>query len=170
MFHFVLIIIITVSRSRLSAMPRWLHSHFHVDDATQHEINSRFGFDRRICRLAHSTLADEAATKTGDLYIRSVCFSPDGKYLATGAEDKQIRVRNIPPCPQPLCSVLRSLVHATCSCRSGTLRSEKSDTCSRVMHRRSTRSIFRVTGRLSCLVLATRRPAYGTWRLAHARR
>ena len=38
-------------------------------------------------------LVDENAPKTGDLYIRSVCFSPDGKYLATGAEDKQIRVR-----------------------------------------------------------------------------
>ncbi len=37
-------------------------------------------------------LADDAAGKTGDLYIRSVRFSPDGKYLATGAEDKQIRV------------------------------------------------------------------------------
>ena len=37
-------------------------------------------------------LVDEEATKTGDLYIRSVCFSPDGRYLATGAEDKQIRV------------------------------------------------------------------------------
>lgn len=40
-------------------------------------------------------LIDEAATKTGDLYIRSVCFSPDGKYLATGAEDKQIRIWDI---------------------------------------------------------------------------
>ena len=39
-----------------------------------------------------SVLVDEDATKTGDLYIRSVCFSPDGRYLATGAEDKQIRV------------------------------------------------------------------------------
>lgn len=29
----------------------------------------------------------------GDLYIRSVCFSPDGLYLATGAEDMKIRVR-----------------------------------------------------------------------------
>jgi WD40 repeat protein len=38
----------------------------------------------------HSVLTDELAGK--DLYIRSVCFSPDGKYLATGAEDKQIRV------------------------------------------------------------------------------
>ncbi|KAL8972848.1 MAG: hypothetical protein Q9183_000323 [Haloplaca sp. 2 TL-2023] len=40
-------------------------------------------------------LQDEAADKEGDLYIRSVCFSPDGKYLATGAEDKQIRVWDI---------------------------------------------------------------------------
>lgn len=37
-------------------------------------------------------LLDETVDKDGDLYIRSVCFSPDGKYLATGAEDKQIRV------------------------------------------------------------------------------
>ena len=47
-----------------------------------------------------SVLTDDAASKTGDLYIRSVCFSPDGKYLATGAEDKQIRVRKrFPPTP-----------------------------------------------------------------------
>jgi WD40 repeat protein len=39
-----------------------------------------------------SVLVDESAGKTGDLYIRSVRFSPDGKYLATGAEDRQIRV------------------------------------------------------------------------------
>lgn len=43
--------------------------------------------------IGGSVLADEYASKTGDLYIRSVCFSPDGLYLATGAEDKQIRVR-----------------------------------------------------------------------------
>ena len=40
-----------------------------------------------------SVLVDPNAPKTGDLYIRSICFSPDGKYLATGAEDKVIRVR-----------------------------------------------------------------------------
>ena len=43
-------------------------------------------------RPQYSVLTDESAGKSGDLYIRSVCFSPDGKYLATGAEDKQIRV------------------------------------------------------------------------------
>ncbi|KAL4067061.1 WD40-repeat-containing domain protein [Scleroderma yunnanense] len=40
-------------------------------------------------------LADDSAGKSGDLYIRSVCFSPDGKLLATGAEDKQIRIWDI---------------------------------------------------------------------------
>lgn len=39
-----------------------------------------------------SVLQDESVDKDGDLYIRSVCFSPDGKLLATGAEDKLIRV------------------------------------------------------------------------------
>ncbi|KAI1906202.1 general transcription repressor [Ophidiomyces ophidiicola] len=42
-----------------------------------------------------TTLQDETANKEGDLYIRSVCFSPDGKCLATGAEDRQIRVWDI---------------------------------------------------------------------------
>lgn len=45
-------------------------------------------FDNAIC----SVLVDDAASQAGDLYIRSICFSPDGKYLATGAEDRQIRV------------------------------------------------------------------------------
>jgi glucose repression regulatory protein TUP1 len=37
-------------------------------------------------------LQDDSVDLAGDLYIRSVCFSPDGKYLATGAEDNLIRV------------------------------------------------------------------------------
>ena len=40
-------------------------------------------------------LQDENVDKDGDLYIRSVCFNPDGRYLATGAEDKLIRVWDI---------------------------------------------------------------------------
>jgi len=40
-------------------------------------------------------LQDDSVDAVGDLYIRSVCFSPDGKYLATGAEDKLIRVWDI---------------------------------------------------------------------------
>lgn len=46
---------------------------------------------RKICELQDNAVAD----KEGDLYIRSVCFSPDGKLLATGAEDRRIRVWDI---------------------------------------------------------------------------
>lgn len=42
-----------------------------------------------------TVLQDETATTEGDLYIRSVVFSPDGTKLATGAEDKQIRIWDI---------------------------------------------------------------------------
>ncbi|KAG0766203.1 hypothetical protein G6F16_001083 [Rhizopus arrhizus] len=44
----------------------------------------------KICMLQ-----DESSTQEGDLYIRSICFSPDGRFLATGAEDKQIRIWDI---------------------------------------------------------------------------
>ncbi|PRP74635.1 transcriptional repressor TUP1 [Planoprotostelium fungivorum] len=33
--------------------------------------------------------------KDGDLYIRSVCFSPDNKFLAVGAEDKTVKVWDV---------------------------------------------------------------------------
>jgi len=41
-------------------------------------------------------LVDDTAAQAGDLYIRSITFSPDCKYLATGAEDRQIRVSDDP--------------------------------------------------------------------------
>jgi len=40
-----------------------------------------------------SILNDETVSQEGDLYIRDVCFSPDGKSLATAAEDRLVRVR-----------------------------------------------------------------------------
>lgn len=48
-------------------------------------------FDVESGALVHH-LQDASLPEDGDLYIRSVCFSPDGRYLATGAEDKVIRV------------------------------------------------------------------------------
>ncbi|EEB09699.1 transcriptional corepressor Tup12 [Schizosaccharomyces japonicus yFS275] len=40
-------------------------------------------------------LQEESSEKEGDLYVRSVAFSADGKYLATGVEDRQIRIWDI---------------------------------------------------------------------------
>jgi glucose repression regulatory protein TUP1 len=39
-------------------------------------------------------LEDESVNTPYSLYIRSVCFSPDARYLATGGDDKLIRVSN----------------------------------------------------------------------------
>eukprot|EP01095_Lingulamoeba_sp_RSL-Kostka_P007000 TRINITY_DN2215_c0_g1_i1.p1 TRINITY_DN2215_c0_g1~~TRINITY_DN2215_c0_g1_i1.p1 ORF type:complete len:564 (+),score=178.05 TRINITY_DN2215_c0_g1_i1:157-1848(+) len=41
------------------------------------------------------TFSDKNAKSSQDLYLRSVCFSPDSKYLACGAEDKTIKLWNI---------------------------------------------------------------------------
>ncbi|KAF8492121.1 WD40-repeat-containing domain protein [Gautieria morchelliformis] len=39
-----------------------------------------------------SVLVDHSMPRSEELYIRSVCFSPDGRYLATGADDGNIRI------------------------------------------------------------------------------
>jgi hypothetical protein len=40
-------------------------------------------------------LQDESTAGQGDLYIRTICFSPDGRFLATGAEDRPIRIWDV---------------------------------------------------------------------------
>jgi WD40 repeat protein len=49
-------------------------------------------FFHRSLTCAYNVLVDDAAVKLRDLYIYSLCFSPDRKFLVTCAEDKQIWV------------------------------------------------------------------------------
>jgi glucose repression regulatory protein TUP1 len=46
---------------------------------------------QRVCTL----MDDSIPRSSGDLYIRTVCFSPDSHLLATGAEDRIIRIWDI---------------------------------------------------------------------------
>lgn len=56
-----------------------------------------FGFNNLYIISLHCRALGETSTTEdlADLYIRSVVFSPDGKKLATGAENKTIRVWEI---------------------------------------------------------------------------
>lgn len=85
-------------------------------------------------------LQDESVDKEGDLYIRSVCFSPDGKYLATGAEDKLIRVSRTSQV---------TAARTDMSVRCGTLPLERSGILSQATIKTYTPSISRVTGHIS---------------------
>lgn len=50
----------------------------------------------RVVLHSFSVLGDKPQEKGApDLYIRSVVFSPDFRYLATGAEDRVVRVWDI---------------------------------------------------------------------------
>ena len=57
-------------------------------------VRFSFPFSFSFCTemMIPSVIADESTPKSADLYIRSVRFSPDGKLIATGAEDHKIRV------------------------------------------------------------------------------
>ncbi|KAK5963532.1 chromatin-silencing transcriptional regulator TUP1 PWA37_004664 [Arxiozyma heterogenica] len=56
--------------------------------------------------LFNETINDSVKdNNSSDLYIRSVCFSPDGKMLATGAEDKLIRIWDL--AEKKICMILK---------------------------------------------------------------
>ncbi|KAL0959568.1 hypothetical protein HGRIS_011278 [Hohenbuehelia grisea] len=49
----------------------------------------------RTAQIFDTKMGMKTCVLVGDLCIRSVCFSPDGKFLAVGAEDKPIRIWDI---------------------------------------------------------------------------
>ena len=59
--------------------------------------NQARSFGNSALALTHSsicrTFALEHDPSAGDMYIRSVVFSPNSKILAAGAEDKSVKVR-----------------------------------------------------------------------------
>ena len=117
-----------------------------------------WNFLRSVTNLTFisSVLADDSAGKSGDLYIRSVCFSPDGKFLATGAEDKQIRVRlyNL----YQVDIFIQPHQH-----RSGTLPKSASATSLTAINKKSTPSTSHTTAASSFRALATKQHVYGIW-------
>lgn len=84
----------------------------------------------------NSVLVDDAASMGDDLYIRDLCFSPDGKYLVTGGEDKRIRVC-LGSHPRRLLFLKRQP-----PIRFGTFRRSTSGRSTKVTDRRSSLSIF----------------------------
>jgi WD40 repeat protein len=104
-----------------------------------------------------SVLQDDSADQDGDNYTRSICFSPDGKYLITGAEDKLIRVR--------MCSLLFlvvTLIEIAIN-RFGISQIILSDKHSMAMSRIFTLWTSLVTVDILCLVVVIVLCECGTW-------
>jgi WD40 repeat protein len=104
-----------------------------------------------------SVLQNDSVDWDGDLYIRDICFSPDGKYLITGAEDKLIRVR--------MCSLLFlvvTLIEVAIN-RFGISQIILSDKYSMAMSRLFTLWTSLVTVDILCLVVVIILCECGTW-------
>lgn len=63
-----------------------------IDDNNSNDVEKDAGAANAAPSGGAAAEEPAPTTTNGDLYIRSVCFSPDGKLLATGAEDKLIRI------------------------------------------------------------------------------
>ncbi|CAH6718950.1 transcriptional repressor Tup1p [[Candida] jaroonii] len=63
-----------------------------VFDVKTGELVAKLTDDNNSNGVNDDSNKDKDSNPNGDLYIRSACFSPDGKFLATGAEDKLIRI------------------------------------------------------------------------------
>ena len=99
---------------------------------------------------AGSVLFHEAEKK--DMYIRSLCFSPGGKFLATGAEDGRIRVRR-PSCVHMLALTFFFFFFFLIY---GILGKNGFCTCTRDTGKMCIRSTFRSMGGSSCPVRGIR--------------
>ena len=95
-----------------------------------------------------------------EMYIRSVRFSPDGKLLATGAEDRRIRV----------CHSMGTLNTQTdFRYRYGTLRRGSFNRFSMATSKKSTLSTFHEMGVSSSLAQATKQFEFGTCTISFTR-
>lgn len=99
-------------------------------------------------------LRDESLVHGANQFIRSISFTYDGKYLATGAEDKQITVKKNTPCWMET-----NLLPLE---RSGTLKRNKSSVSWKAMRRMSIRlNSVEIMKKFSSLALVIKLYAFG---------